>query len=142
MGQDIKKSPAPARTPANASPGDVARNSHASGRVAFDARGDAQWQWHMAEGDTRPEASTTRVQKLQSTELTLEPTMKVQAVEPPQPTTELPCGGFNPYDRGAIAERRQSVPVVPKTKYPPIVKPPADDRLSARVLRWLKSGRS
>lgn len=142
MGQDRNTSPASAHTPASASPGDVAQNSHASGRVAFDARGDAQWQWHKAEGDTRPEASTTRVQKLQATELTLEPTMKVAAVKPSQPPTELPCGGFNPYDRGAPAERRESVPVVPKTKYPPIVKPPVDDRLSARVLRWLKSGRS
>jgi hypothetical protein len=140
MGKDNKSTQptAPAANTAKAAEG--SREARTSGRVGFDSRGDAVWQWRQEDGHFRPEASTTRVQKLEAAELSLEPTMKVAQLAPPTPTqTELPCGGFNPYDRGALVAPTEDAAPVPKTKFPPIVAPPVDNRLSARLRRWFRS---
>jgi hypothetical protein len=142
MGEDSRTPPAAKRPATSVSSGNAPRDPQASGRVAFDVRGDAQWQWRQEDGDFRPEASTTRVQKLEAIELSLEPTMKITRLEPAPAKVELPCGGFNPYDRGALVEPKESVAPVPRTKYPPLVAPPVDDRLPTRVRRWLTSWRS
>jgi hypothetical protein len=140
MGVDVKKPAVPADGSSGGSRRDAPREAQASGRVGFDTRGDAVWQWRQEDGQFRPEASTTRVQKLQSAELSLEPTLKVTALETATPAkADLPCGGFNPYDRGTLAAPKENRPPKPRVKFPPIVAPPVDNSLPARARRWLKS---
>ena len=80
-----------------------------SGRPAFDRRGTTVWEWQTATGVFSQDASTTRVQRLQVHDLSIEKTAIVKQVgidEPP--LTVAPCGGFNPYDN-APSRRTTSV---------------------------------
>lgn len=73
----------------------VARNQ--SGRVKFDERGNAIWEWAVATGAFGREISTERMRRLENGSLSL-------ADEAPTPAAEtkpgLPGGvkGYNPYD--------------------------------------------
>ena len=70
-----------------------------SGRVSFDARGNAVWEWRTGDGEFQRDASTTILRKLEPTGLAIEATgirrkltQGSQAAPAPEPT------------KGALAE--------------------------------------
>ncbi len=78
-----------------------------SGRTAFDARGNAVWEWKTETGQYTTDASTTVVRKLEDSGLAIEPTVIVKKPEQPATKIEAPTGGgFNPYDRGVVRKER------------------------------------
>ena len=79
-----------------------------SGRTAFDARGNAVWEWKTETGQYTTDASTTVVRKLEDSGLAIEPTVIVKKPEQPATKVEAPKGGgFNPYDRGVVKKERK-----------------------------------
>jgi hypothetical protein len=82
-----------------------------TGRVQFDERGNAVWEWSIATGAFGREVSTERLQKLENPGLSL-------AEDAPTPSERVkanPMGavkGYNPYDSGKLGKP----PEVPKKK--------------------------
>lgn len=104
VGQPTNRSLAGATPEETAGAGDAR-----SGRPVFDRRGTTVWEWRTAPGVYSRDASTTRVQKLQAPELTLEKTAIVKQPPIEEPRLNMaPCGGFNPYDS---APARNTTPV-------------------------------
>lgn len=104
----------------------------ASGRVGFDSRGNAVWEFRDGNKNFSREPSTTMVQKIQPPDLSLEQT---GVVKRPDGTSQSgssgpsgPVEGFNPYDRrgssfgqtpvSAAPPRRPSRIVVTKRSKP------------------------
>jgi hypothetical protein len=82
-----------------------------TGRVQFDERGNAVWEWSVATGAFGREVSTERLQKLENTGLSL----AEDAPTPSQRVKANPLGavkGYNPYDSGKLGKPRE----VPKKK--------------------------
>jgi hypothetical protein len=82
-----------------------------TGRVQFDERGNAIWEWSVATGAFGREVSTERLQKLEVPGLSL----AEDAPTPSQRVKPNPMGalkGYNPYDSGKIGKP----PEVPKKK--------------------------
>ena len=81
----------------------VAAAKKQSGRVQFDERGNAIWEWAIATGAFGREVSTDRLKKLENTELAL-------AADQPTPFDKVkpnPLGavkGYNPYDSGELSK--------------------------------------
>jgi hypothetical protein len=77
-----------------------------SGRVKFDDRGNAVWEWSVATGAFGREVSTDRLKKLESDALSL-------AEDAPTPLDLVqsnPLGtvkGYNPYDSGKLGKTRE-----------------------------------
>jgi len=75
-----------------------------TGRVQFDDRGNAIWEWSIATGAFGREVSTERLQKLENPGLSLAedaPTPSFNQVKPnPQGTVK----GYNPYDSGRLGK--------------------------------------
>jgi hypothetical protein len=74
-----------------------------TGRVQFDDRGNAIWEWQIATGAFGTEVSTQRLQKLEHPALSL-------ADEGTRPNTVRanPLGakkGYDPYDSGRLGKR-------------------------------------
>ena len=94
---------------AKSAPGKPASNKPASaepkqtGRVQFDDRGNAVWEWSIATGAFGREVSTERLQKLENPGLSL-------ADDAPTPFDTVksnPLGtvkGYNPYDSGKLGK--------------------------------------
>ena len=81
-----------------------AADAKKTGRVQFDDRGNAVWEWSIATGAFGREVSTERLQKLENPGLSL-------ADDAPTPTfknvTANPQGtvkGYNPYDSGKLGK--------------------------------------
>lgn len=122
-----------------------------SGRVAFDSRGNAVWEWRGEDGQFASDPSTTLVQKLEAPTLALEPTVIIAGPgKAPEGKSKLPCGGFDPYDRGnntamAPPSRQQSKLVFPPVK--PAIAPPRKKEgllqrlMSLRTTRGSSGGR-
>jgi hypothetical protein len=98
-----------------ANPGADARAPSAtgkqSGRVQFDERGNAIWEWAVATGAFGREVSTERLQKLENPGLSL----AEDAPTPSQRVKPNPLGavkGYNPYDSGKLGKP----PEAPKKK--------------------------
>lgn len=82
-----------------------------TGRVQFDERGNAIWEWSVATGAFGREVSTERLQKLEVPGLSL----AEDAPTPSQRVKANPMGavkGYNPYDSGKLGK----APEVPKKK--------------------------
>jgi hypothetical protein len=82
-----------------------------TGRVQFDERGNAVWEWSVATGAFGREVSTERLQKLENPGLSL----AEDAPTPSQRVKANPMGavkGYNPYDSGKLGKTRE----VPKKK--------------------------
>ncbi len=75
-----------------------------TGRVQFDDRGNAIWEWSIATGAFGREVSTERLQKLENPGLSLAedaPTPSFNQVKSnPQGTVK----GYNPYDSGRLGK--------------------------------------
>jgi len=75
-----------------------------TGRVQFDDRGNAIWEWSVATGKFGQEVSTARLQKLEHPALSLaaDAPTPVDRVKPnPQGTVK----GYNPYDSGKLDKK-------------------------------------
>jgi hypothetical protein len=77
-----------------------------SGRVKFDERGNAVWEWSVATGAFGREVTTDRLKKLENDALSL-------ADDAPTPFDGVkpnPLGvvkGYNPYDSGKLGKTQQ-----------------------------------
>ena len=79
-----------------------------SGRVAFDARGNAVWEWRTGDGEFQRDASTTILRKLEPTGLAIEATGIRRKLTPGSQPSSAPAP-----TQGALAESAPP-PVVPK----------------------------
>jgi hypothetical protein len=82
-----------------------ARSNGRSGRVKFDDRGNAVWEWAIATGAYEREISTQRLQKLEHPALSLAD----DAPTPCETVRANPLGtkkGYDPYDSGKLAKSR------------------------------------
>jgi hypothetical protein len=97
-------------------PGDAAEASVApkpkiqantSGRVQFDERGNAVWEWSVATGAFGREVSTQRLQKLEHPALSI----AEDAPTPFETVRPNPLGtktGYNPYDSGKLGKKPEA----------------------------------
>jgi hypothetical protein len=88
-------------------PADVPNTGKQSGRVQFDERGNAVWEWSVATGAFGREVSTERLQKLENPGLSL----AEDAPTPSQRVKSNPMGavkGYNPYDSGKLGKPREA----------------------------------
>jgi hypothetical protein len=106
-----------------------------SGRVAFDDRGNAVWEFQTDDGAYAREADTALVRKLEAPTLALEQTAIVKRVEEPAPSPQQhPGDGFNPYDSVAHPATARSA-----LKLPPVHPVVAPKRRSGGLLQRLWS---
>ncbi len=106
----------PAQQP---SPGNQAGDK-STGRVKFDARGNAVWEWQVTTGAFGAEVSTQRLQKLEHPALSIAD----DAPTPFETVRANPLGtkkGYDPYDSGRLAR-----------------KPPPAKKDLRRLSEWLK----
>lgn len=104
--QTPKTGPGPGKPSAQDAPADSKKSAEAkkTGRVQFDERGNAIWEWSIATGAFGREVSTQRLQKLEHPALSL-------ADDAPTPFEQVkanPLGtvkGYNPYDSGKLDKK-------------------------------------
>lgn len=101
----------------DAPPGDELRvGENSSGRVKFDDRGNAVWEWSVKTGVFGREASTSRLKKLEHPALSLID----DAPPPPTPLAKAnPKGvtqGYSPYDSGVLAKSKPETGTAPARK--------------------------
>jgi pyruvate/2-oxoglutarate dehydrogenase complex dihydrolipoamide acyltransferase (E2) component len=97
----------PAATPADPAP---KATSQPAGRVKFDDRGNAVYEWSVATGEFGRDSATARLKKLDNPSLSLAD----DAPTPVEVARANPLGtlkGYNPYDSGKLGTKE-----VPKKK--------------------------
>jgi hypothetical protein len=88
-----------------------ARSNGRTGRVKFDDRGNAIWEWSIATGAFGREVSTERLQKLEHPALSLADDAPI----PLETVRANPLGtkkGYDPYDSGKLGKK----PPAPRKK--------------------------
>jgi hypothetical protein len=88
---------------AGSAPASDAKTDKSTGRVKFDDRGNAVWEWSIATGAFGREVSTERLQKLENPGLSLAD----DAPTPFETARPNPLGtvkGYNPYDSGKLGK--------------------------------------
>jgi hypothetical protein len=122
-GDDSKFSPKTGADAAGEAPvPDAKADAKGTGRVKFDDRGNAIWEWSTATGAFGRDVSTERLQKLEH------PALSIAAEDAPAPFDTVranPLGtkkGYDPYDSGKLG------------------KPPAPPRKTdlRKLSEWLK----
>lgn len=102
-----KPKPAPppaAGDPAEPSPKNDRGGEKSTGRVRFDERGNAVWEWQLATGAFGLEVSTQRLQKLEHPALSIAD----DAPTPFETVRANPLGtkkGYDPYDSGRLGKK-------------------------------------
>jgi hypothetical protein len=107
-GDKSKPAPKPVAKPASdaaakASTPDAQPAAKTTGRVQFDERGTAVWEWSIATGAFGREVTTQRLQKLEHPALSLAD----DAPTPQKTVRPNPLGtktGYNPYDSGKLGK--------------------------------------
>ena len=82
---------------------DPKADAKGTGRVKFDDRGNAVWEWSVATGAFGREVSTARMQRLEHPALSL----AEDAPTPHETVRANPLGtkkGYDPYDSGKLAK--------------------------------------
>jgi len=114
MSDEKPKSPPRDRGAAGASPPTSERTSpepvrvtrNSSGRVKFDERGNAVWEWAVTTGKFAADVSTSRLKKLENSTLSL----AEDAPKPMELVKSNPKGvtqGYSPYDSGLLDKQHQ-----------------------------------
>jgi hypothetical protein len=105
MGSDHSKpSPPKPGNDAAGKPSDAKSEAKSTGRVQFDDKGNAVWEWSIATGAFGREVSTERLQKLEHPALSLAD----DAPTPFETVRSNPLGakkGYDPYDSGKLGKR-------------------------------------
>ncbi|NJM39969.1 MAG: hypothetical protein HC853_03925 [Anaerolineae bacterium] len=96
--------------------GDDKPEDRRSGRVTFDERGNAVWEWSMSTGIFGRNVDTKRLKKLEANDLKLaEDPAPAHKAAPMHPVK--PAGGFDPYNSSGTAPRAPpGKPVATKPK--------------------------
>ena len=84
--------------------GDAQTKGKGTGRVKFDDRGNAIWEWSIATGAFGREVSTERLQRLEHPALSI----AEDAPTPHETVRANPLGtkkGYDPYDSGKLGKR-------------------------------------
>ncbi len=130
--------------PADATGGPRGKADATSGRVGFDSRGNAIWEFRDGNRNFSREPSTTMVQKIQPPDLSLEQTGVVQRPDGASSSgsTNLKgaAEGFNPYDRRGSSFAQTPAMAAPPRKPSRIVvtkrsKPSLISRLLEKITR-------
>jgi hypothetical protein len=104
MSEKYRANSAPPATTTSAPPeGGASSLENTAGRVSFDSRGNAVWEWRSGDGQFQKDASTSMVRLLQPDGLSLEATMRVQnpvAGPVEQDRTERPLAAAQPWAEG------------------------------------------
>lgn len=106
MSNDKPKTSSPPAPAGPAEPSKDAGGGKSTGRVKFDERGNAVWEWQLATGAFGAEVSTQRLQKLEHPALSI-------ADDDPTPFETVranPLGtkkGYDPYDSGKLGKKPQ-----------------------------------
>jgi len=138
---DEKRAPGNNSKPSVNGPADLpAPREKESGRIAFDARGNAVWEWKTADGEFRRDASTTLVRKLDVPHLQIETTLiaRKQALATPGKAPG-PGAGFNPYESSAGGRRPSSVASRPSAARPAAKPATGHARKESGVLHRLQN---
>ena len=98
----------PAAQPAHSEPGDPSADkgtgAKSTGRVKFDDRGNAVWEWQLTTGAFGVEVSTQRLQKLEHPALSIAD----DGTTPFETVRSNPLGtkkGYDPYDSGRLGKK-------------------------------------
>jgi len=75
-----------------------------TGRVQFDDRGNAIWEWSVATGAFGREVSTERMQKLENPGLSLAEDAPTPSFNKVKPNPQGVVKGYNPYDSGRLGK--------------------------------------
>jgi len=89
--------------PDSASP-DTGADDQRSGRITYDERGNAVWEWKLETGVYSRDINTQRLKKLDLNDLSIADTAKHQrptGLEGTPSAPPMPGGGFNPYDNSS-----------------------------------------
>jgi hypothetical protein len=90
-------------------PAKSASGEKSTGRVKFDERGNAVWEWQVATGAFDREVTTQRLQKLEHPSLSI----AEDAPTPFETVRANPLGkkkGYDPYDSGKLAGKKPDEP--------------------------------
>jgi len=79
-----------------------------SGRVQFDDRGNAVWEWSVATGAFGREVSTERLKKLENPGLSLADDAPTPFLDRVKPNPQGVVKGYNPYDSGRLDAGRSA----------------------------------
>jgi hypothetical protein len=100
---DDNSKPKPGTRDAQATqPVGLTRNN--SGRVKFDDRGNAVWEWAVATGSFATDVSTSRLKKLENQTLSLADDAPIPASGIVKPNPKGVVQGYSPYDSGLLAK--------------------------------------
>ena len=120
MPQPDKPSSADEPAVAGGTAADRTAREKTSGRIAFDSRGNAIWEWRTGDKQFSRDVNTTLVEKLESPDLSLQttriakgqPAFAARAVEGSQGNA-AESGTYNPYNHPASDVPRSAVRPAP-----------------------------
>jgi hypothetical protein len=99
---DENSKPKPGNRDASAPSTGLTRNN--SGRVKFDDRGNAVWEWAVSTGSFATDVSTSRLKKLENQTLSLADDAPPPASAIVKPNPKGVVQGYSPYDSGLLAK--------------------------------------
>jgi hypothetical protein len=95
-----RKPPRPVEGPDALDPPPLDKNG--SGRVRFDDRGNAVWEWSVSTGAFGRDVSTQRLKKLENPGLSLAEDAPTPFLDRVKPNPLGTIKGYNPYDSGKL----------------------------------------